>query len=376
MLYGADGNPISKTPSIIGLDRKSLTNPSAEDLCIQTAVEAHVGCNFPLPVVFGRKIIGYVEGKSFSNEVRFTRAPAYKWWCAFSTYDDIINALTAGRRYMAIFTKANTTAFSVANNWYDLFVVGGLPTSGTFTGAASTAVQFSDTTTGALYHGGNVSTQTKHVLSVSSVASANTPTVVIYDRVLTYEANVFNAASNKAMTNSLTAQRYVSTGQSGMKIMCTVQTLNGSTAANLTQLRYTNQAGTTLQSVPTTVTMTFIPSAVAPTSTLGARVICPITSGQTLPWGPYIPLAAGDGGARLINDFTTSAANSGTFTFTLARPLFTIGIATAGVMAQMDGIYQIASLEQVFDGACLSQLVYVPATTAMTLSGSVDCGWN
>lgn len=376
MLYGPDGNILSKAPGIIGLDRKSLTNPSAEDLCIQTAVEAHVGCDFPLPVVFGRKVIGYVEGRSQDPRVTFTRAPAYKWWCGFSTYDQIINALTSGQRYMAVFTKTNTTAFSVANNWYDLFVVGGQPISGTFTGAASTAVQFTDTSVGALYHAGNVSTMTKHILSMSVVSTGNTPTVIIYDRVLTYEANAFNAAANHSMTNTLAAARYVSSGQSGMKIMCTVQTVTGATAANLTQLRYTNQAGTTLQSVPTTQTMTFIPSAVAPTATLGARVICPITSGQTVPWGPYLPLAAGDSGVRLINDFTTSAANTGTFTFTLARPLFTIGIATAGVMAQMDGVYQVASLEQVFDGACLAPLVYVPATTAATITGSVDCGWN
>jgi hypothetical protein len=715
-LYGPDGRALA--PSIVGLAKKSTTNPSAEDGAIRSAVQMCRGIDVPLPVIFGRRIIGYVEGKRAPDpRVTFRRVPE-KQWCGFATYDQLIQALTAGQRLPCFFTKTATTA-PVANNWYDLWPVGGNPQAGAFGGAASTAVQFLDTTAGALYTGGNVSTQTKHILSMAGVSSGGTPMLMLYDRVLTYEANIFNNTVNKTMTNTLPALRYVSAGQSGMKIMCTVQTLNGATAANLTQLRYcvdnatecltkrgwmtqdqlrnddqilafdpvsektrwekplevfrdhkyddmmtllggdewsalvtddhrwpvrmrtrngtkgkivvkrtcdlgrehflmraapfadapkeatvsdafvklvawyvaegsragkycasltqsitenplyvedirntlrdlnaqpstqkrglqakgkgvgrgakarpglwvsealdkrsdvicfvlsgtgtdklfaaapgkdkvptpefitaltdtqlrlfvetmmkgdgtpeirvfyqhqkarmdaytmaavlagyapsldktwttcslvgqrgkkkdpearihiggmtrtqlhytgtiwcpvtksghwiarrrgkvfitgnTNQAGTTLQSMPTGTTVTFIPSATAPTATLGARVIAPSTSGATLPWGPFLPLAVGDSGAQLINDFTTTSANTGTFTFTLARPLFIVPIGTAGVISQLDGIYQVASLERIFDGGCMVFILYFPAATATTFSGTLDVGWN
>jgi hypothetical protein len=373
-LYGPDNKPLA--PSVIGLGKKSLNNPSAEDACISAAVQAHRGCDFVQPVIFDRKIVGTVEGERFGPTVTFRRVPQHLWYrCGFTNYDQLINALTSGSRYMGIFSKTHTSA-PVANNWNDLWTLGGSPAAGAFTGAASTAVQFTDTTTGALYMGGNVSTATKHILSGWALSSGGTPSLVMYDRVLTYEANVYNTTVNKTMTNTLPAQRYISAGQSGMKIICCVQTVNGATAGNLTQLRYTNQAGTTLQAMPTATTVSFIVSAAAPTATLGARVICPATAAATLPWGPYIPFAAGDGGARLINDFTTSTGNTGTFTFILARPLFSIGTATAGVISQLDGIYQIASLERIFDGACISLLAYFPAATATTFQGSLDAGWN
>jgi hypothetical protein len=372
-LYGPDNKPLA--PSILGLAKKSLTNPTEEDRCIASAVQAHAGQDHVQPVIFGREIIGTVQSAAFSRDVTFRRVPKKAWYrCGFSTYDQLINALTSGSRYSNYFTKVHTTA-PVANNWNDMWPVSGLPAAGTFTGAASVAVQFTDTTLGALYMGGNVSTATKHILSMWALASAGTPALVIYDRVLTYEANAHNSTVNKVMTNTLTAQRYVSAGQSGMKIMCCVQTVQGATAGNLTQLRYTNQAGTTLQAMPTATVPAFIISAAAPTANLGARVICPSTTAATLPWGPYIPLAAGDGGAQLINDFTTSSANTGTFTFVLARPLFSVGIATAGVISQLDGIYQIASLERIFDGACISMLAYFPAATAATVSAGIDVGW-
>lgn len=362
-------------PSIIGLGRKSHNNPSAEDACIEAAVQAHRGCDFLQPVIFDRQIVGTVEGYRNDPRVTFTRTNRRIWAAGYATYDDLIAGLTAGKRLGCFFTKTFTTA-PIANNWYDLWTNGGAPTAGAFTGSAFTARQFDDTTTGSLFTGGNVSTATKHILSAWGLSTGGTPTLVIYDRVLAYEACTYNAAANQAMTNTLTAQRYVSAGQSGMKVVCTVQTVNGATATNLTQLRYTNQAGTTLQVMPTSPTVSFIVSGAAPTSTLGARVIAPATTAATLPWGPYLPFAAGDGGARLINDYTTSVVNTGTITFILSRPLFHVGLATAGVVSQIDGIYQIASLERIYDGACIALMAYTPAATATTLQGNIDVGWN
>ena len=379
-LYGPDGRALPPStlglaPAIIGLERKTRTNPSAEDDCIARAVQAHRGCNWKQPVVFGKRIVGLVEGRRQHPEVTFRSVKPIPLSCVFNTYDDLIAACSAGRFYQGIFAKSATTN-GVANNWYDLFPVGGNPSSGAYGGAAFTSVQKSDSTVGSLYMGGNVSPYTKNNTGLWISSTANTPTVVVYDRVLTYEACTYNASVNQAMTNSLPAQRYISAGQSGLKIFVTTQTVNGATANNLTQLQYTNQNGTALQNMPTSPTVSEIVSGAAPTATLGARIISPATSGTTIPWGYTLPLAAGDSGVRLIANYTTSAANTGTICFVLGFPLFTLGIATAGVASQADAVYQIPNLRQIFDGACISFLSYIPATTGATIQGEFDAAWN
>ena len=370
---------VRRAPALVGVQRRSVYGPGAEDRAIAQAVQAQRGVDVPLPVVFGGKIIGVVQGHGFGDPRVTYRAlgPEYRrYHCGFTSYDALINAITNnGARLPTTFSKTCTTAV-VANNWYDLWPVGGNPSAGAYGGAAFTAVQKSDTTTGAMFCGGNVSPSTKHCLQMTLISTASTPMLWMYDRVLTYEACTFNANANQVFTNTLPAQRYISAGQSGMKIMTTAQTVGNATAANITQLRYTNQSGTTLQVMPQTPVPAIIVSAAAPTATLGARVIAPATTAATLPWGPFLPLAAGDGGAQLINDWTTSAAQGAQVCFVLARPLFSIPIATAGVGSQVDGVMQVANLERIFDGACLAFLTYHLATTALTLLGELDVAWG
>jgi hypothetical protein len=362
-------------PALVGLERKTRTNPGAEDACIAKAVQAHRGCDWKQPVVFGKRIVGLVEGRRQHPEVTFRSVKPIPLSCVFNTYDDLIAACSAGRFYAGIFAKSATTA-GVAFNWYDQWPVGGNPSSGAYGGAAFTAVQKSDSTVGSMYMGGNVSTFTKSNTGLWISATAGTPTWVVYDRVLTYEACTYNAAVNQAMTNTLPAQRYISAGQAGLKIIVTAQTVNGATANNLTQLQYTNQNGTALQSMPTSPTVSQIVSGAAPTATLGSRVISPATTATTLTWGYTLPLAAGDSGARLIANYTTSAANTGTICFVLGFPLFTLGIATAGVISQADAVYQIPNLRQIIDGACISFLAFFPAATGATIQGEFDAAWN
>jgi hypothetical protein len=177
------------------------------------------------------------------------------------------------------------------------------------------------------------------------------------------------------MTNTLTAQRYNSGAPGLLPMMCS-NTVNGATANNLTQYRYTNQAGTTLQAMPTTTTVTFIPSVAAPTATLGARVNCPSTSGVLFTWGFSLPLAAGDSGVRLCNDYTPSAANTGTFSNVLMAPLTDILIPVAAVPTETDAVFQLSELQQIFDGACVALMSYMPATAGYTLTGSLRYGWG
>lgn len=349
-----------------------------EDRAFAAAVEGHKGIDRLTPVIWQGKRLGWVRGESpRSPHVWWRRSRPEEYRCSITTYDALIAAFAANNATKAFFCKTNTTAFSVASNYYDLWPVAGTPAAGAINGTAFTATVPTDTTTGSLWHGGNVSSSIKNLVAAWANSSGGTPTIYFYDRCLVYDQCTFNANSNQALTNTNTLTRYQGNADGGCKVFFAVgPTLTGATAANLTQCRYTNQVGATLQAMPTATTVTFIPSVAASTSTLGARFIVPSTSGATVLWGPFIPMAAGDGGARLVNDYTTSAANTGNFTICLARPIAIVPCITAGSTAVFDLVEQVAGMEKILDTACLSAFVFVPATTATTLSAGMQFAWG
>jgi hypothetical protein len=379
----------------VQIDRKShALGPNRRkayyNALMRSAIETARGTPALMAVLDGAKIIGLVagipwwiaEGRSDINK----HTVFWRWYdpdisgewtreAAITTYNDLISALGAGRSKFTIFSKANTTA-PVANNWYDLWPVAGMPAAGTYSGAAFTAVQYADTNTGAMLHGGNVSSMVKYLTTVASVSSGGTPTLMLYDRVLTYEACTFNASVNQAFTNTLTAQRYNGTGLPGLLPAITCQTVLGATASNLTQLQYTDQDNNTLISAPVSVSNAIIVSAAAPTNTLGARIVCPSVTAATVSVAPFYPLAANDTGVRQLTNFTTSAANTGTLAFVLAFPFAIQPNPLAGVYGVTDQVMQLANLPIVYDGACISALAAFPAATASTLMGHIQTAWN
>lgn len=351
------------------------------------ALESARGRIQPSYVVANQRVIGVSQGRGpFSPDARFTRLrPTYRskfrdneqiksdmLLMPWADQNAMISDITNGKYGRTYWAKTPTTA-AVANRWYDLWNVVGNPGQGSVAGAAKTAVAWSDASTGAMNHRGNVSTDTKHMLWKRVVATANTPIIMLYDRVISYDQNPYAAAVNQVMTNTATAARY-NTGAPGLLIMMCVCTVNGATATNITQLRYTNQANTALQSMPTTPTVSIVVSGAAPTTTLGALVIAP-SSGATPTWGQFMPLATGDSGVRLVNDYTPSAANTGTFTLVLMHPLTDLILPVAAVPSDADCVYQLTELEQIFDGACIAPAMYTVTTGGATIQGSFGFGW-
>ncbi len=357
--------------------RKSTHGPLDEDRALARALDAMRGIDQIQPVMFGGKLLAWAKGEQGRGDVSWRRPRAHeKWWCGFTSYDDLISEVSgSNKKYRTEWSKIATTT-GVASNYYDLWPNGGSPTAGTYTGAAFTARSLDDTSVGALYHGGNVSTDTKHFLSAYAKASANTPTIYLYDRVLTYEACTLNGNVNQAMTNGVAAARYIAAGEGAMKICVTAQTAIGASNSNLTVCSYTDQDGNAANLVPQTPVPAIIVSAAAPTTTLGARVVAPSTTAGTLPWGPHLPLATGDGGARSIENFTTSVANTGTLCFLLQRILAVIPCPSAGVASLVNLIQEIPSMERVRDGACLAIMAYQPLTTGYTGDGGCEWGYG
>lgn len=294
---------------------------------------------------------------------------------SFSSYDSLIAACTSGSRLILPWQKSPTTA-PVANNWYHMWPVGGQPGAGTYTGTLLQWTPTSDTTSGALYHGGNVSTATKHLLYLMAMATGSSsppPLIMIIDQVGFYPLT--QSASQQSFDNSGNGapSRYTSAGQSGLQVMLVATALGGSTSSSISTLTYLNQSGSS-HTMPTSPSVSVTVSAAAPTTTLGARVL---TSFGTVGAGPFIPLQAGDTGVQQLTNITFSAANTGNEALVLCKPLALLPIPTASVPVERDLVTQIVNLERVYDGACLAFVILFPtATSNIVFAGQIDVAWG
>lgn len=156
---------------------------------------------------------------------------------------------------------------------------------------------------------------------------------------------------------------------SGVQAYLTPSVALGAGTPNI-QITYTDQDGNTGQTTPTTLP---ISNATAP---IGQIEYSGTAAGK---FGPFIPLAAGDGGIRLAEQFNYNVTHtSGTTNLVLCRPLLTLPMTTIGVAAERDLLNQLPSLPRVYDGACLTWLMYAGAATPVTSGffGHLDFAWG
>lgn len=372
MWPGANAAPAIHTRS------KVLYGPLDEDRALRRAARMARGVDVPLPVIFGRRIIGVALGLRDRSEVILAKTQqGYR--CGIGSYDEAIAAVTASAyKKREIWVSKRMSTGGAAFNWFDMWTVGGASEGGAFGGAARTAVQKSGSTTGAFPLGGNVSPATRYLFYSQLLESGLSPCdVMLYDRVLTYEACGFSGSS-QAMTNSVAAQRYIGAGEGGLKVMVTVQTATNGTAANISVLTYTDQDGNGSSAMPTSRAVAVLTSVSAPSVALGARVIAPADAGASVLWGPpFLPLAAGDSGVRSVEDYTFSAAPTGTFCVVLCRPLGYLILHSAdGRWHPVDAIQQVEAHPVVFDSACLSLLLFTTTTNTGSIGGNLGFAWS
>ena len=282
----------------------------------------------------------------------------------FSSIDDMVTEITTNSKFLtSYFQKTSSNgATSAAGRWHEFFTATGIPTAGSFTGTAGVATQMNRSTTGALDIGADVSTNTRHLLTATALTASTTmvPAVaVLLDLLLYYPSNVVTG-SPTTLNNTATLPRY--TTGAGVQCFICVQTALGAASPTLT-LTYTDDSGNTGN---TALVMTS-PVNSAPISTLF------LYNG-----GPFLPLNAGDTGIRKIDSYTLGSGTTGTVAFVLAKPLATIPLLAANTASERDFLYQIPSLPQVLDGACLGWVVLIGGamTTLQTLTGKLDMGWG
>lgn len=139
----------------------------------------------------------------------------------FSSIDDFVNKATAnGKIWNQQFVKtssASSLAY-VAGNCYDWAVHPGSPVQNLYTTAGTVLVAQTPTDVGVgggIYHGGNVSTDTKHLINIgaySSIATSVPSVLVLCDTVLYYPTINLKTTGAQTLINSNTFSASNDTG--------------------------------------------------------------------------------------------------------------------------------------------------------------------
>lgn len=378
----------------------------------------------------------------------------------FSSLDDLLSEMTVNGKFLRADWNKLTHAVGTqaAGTWYALPHSTGNPSAMTL-GAVGTNLAFHpayDKTTGAIYHGGYVDPDTKHLVNASAFSSAATTMPAIFmlvDMIGWYPVTTTSTTGNQALINSKTftataatptvltlaatwdaqtgtpfrltnsggalptglsagttyywsrtgagtgniatsyanleagtfvaasdtgsgthtATLYIGDRQpthgAGVQAFLTPSVALGAGTPNI-QLTYTDSDGNAGNTTPTTLP---ISNASAP---IGQIEYSGTGAGK---YGPFVPLASGDKGIRLVEQFSYSVTHtSGTTNVVLARPLLTMPMTTIGVASERDLVNQLPSLPRVYDGACLVWLMYAGAATPVSSAfyGHLDFAWG
>lgn len=288
----------------------------------------------------------------------------------FSSQDDFISEVTQnGKFWRTDWNKITGAAAYTAGRWYDLSPLGGTPIANSWSGTSLAAQIPTESSGHSIYHGGNVSTDTKHLINgaaVTAVATGVPGVLMLVDMCLYYPGINMNTLSAQTLTNASTLTRYT-TGK-GLRAYLVITSTSGASAHNIA-MSYTDQDNNAGNTLPVTVACTA--SAIVPHITHSG-----VAANN---YGPFLPLASGDTGIRSVQTVTLSAASgAGTAALVLCRPLATIPITTATVMGERDFVNQLPSMPQIVDGACLTFLYFTGAATAASTNfyGSLDVAWG
>ena len=293
----------------------------------------------------------------------------------FASLDDFIGSVTVDGKFNRYdWNKITGAAAYTAGRWYDLSGLAGNPPANAYTGTALAAQVPDDTTGFGMYHGGNVSTETKHIINVAAMSTAATgvPSVLmLVDLCLYYPGISMNSATRQTLTNTSTLTRY--TTGAGLRSWTVTTATTGATAHNLD-----NGAGTGTEYVDQDNNAAVHPGTISYTA---SAIVPHIGHSGTAAnnFGPFLPLAAGDYGVRKYNYFKLSAASgSGTAALCIGKPLCVIPLTTVSVMTERDLMNQLPSLPQVQDGACIVPLLYAGAAVAAATNfyGAVETAWS
>lgn len=293
----------------------------------------------------------------------------------WSSQDDLINQITTNGKTGNAFSNKTLSSAGTAGHWTLLAGHAGAPIAATFAGTDLTYVPTDDTWgEGTLYHGGNVSTATKHFLTAgaSVVAAAGAPWYLMaIDLVGFVPLSGTNVSTTGTKTVTMTAiGSSGSTGDrypagAGLELFVAADTALGANAPTCI-VNYLDTGG----GAGATTTFTS-------TASLGIGQL--LNSGNAAnKYNPFLPKAAGDTGVSDIVSlvWAGTAHASGTVIIGLCKPLWTIPVPATGLYTKLDFVNAFPSLPRIRDGANIQFLLYQTAATTTGGTIMVDFDWG
>jgi hypothetical protein len=273
----------------------------------------------------------------------------------FASMDDFISEVTTGGKFWRQEFNKLTGVAATPGRCYDLSLANGNPIQNLYAGTNLTFVPLSDTDGKGIWHGGNVSPDTKHLVNIGlmSTVATSVPSIVNLVDVLGYYPLTTNAiTTSQTLINTLSIPRY--TDGAGVRAYIVAVGTMGAGTPNIT-ITYTNQAGVAGRTMPITVS--------AVTTAVQSHIVHSDPSAGK--YFPFLPLASGDTGIRSVQSIQLSATmTSGSMALVLCKPLTSLPLTTAGVMAERNLMTQLPSLPRIYDGANLNMLFFTAAATA------------
>lgn len=282
----------------------------------------------------------------------------------FSTYTDLITEVRDNAKHQTAhfrWTGANVANIT-AGRWGEMMTATGEPGALSQSGTAGAAVACSQSSTNALKFTGDVSTDTRHILS-SSLYNVNTNWCFwLWVDVLLYYPSLVVTGTPTTLDNTVTLPRY--TSGDGVYALCAVQTALGAATPSLT-FTYTNSTPTGSRTGR---------ALVADANSRPVSAIFQHDGGG----GPFMPMQSGDTGVSKLDSYVIdSGGTTGTVCMYLVKPLFAMPILNASVPMEIDYLTELIGASKILDGACLRPLILtIVGSGAVPQSGHISMGWG
>jgi hypothetical protein len=292
---------------------------------------------------------------------------------AIQSIDNLLTSISGGKSLRTEWNKITTAGITyTAGRSYDFSQLAGYPVANAWAGTAL-AWRSCDETTGngtqvfGLPHGGNVSTDVKHLTTVDALTTAATgvPGTLILVDLQGYWPGISNNTGTAQTLTGTPSLRY--TNGVGCKLYW-VQTATAGASGQNIAISYSNTTPTAGNTLPVTVAMTA-------SAVVGHISHAGVAANN---YGPFLPLASGDTGVSNVATVTFSGANTGTGALCLAREIGRIPLGLAQLSTGKDFLNQFPSLPVIKDGACLVWLYVAGNATAAstTFMGANDVVWG
>jgi hypothetical protein len=311
-------------------------------------------------VTGGGEFVGPIKGGGFANLIDFAeqrqRRVLRNWMdrqsrtmnAGFASLSDLIaEATLGGKSQMLMYSKSPTTG-TTAGNAVSAWAFGTLPSTGGTGGTSGTGRKTIRTTAGALSFANAAGGDTLHVTTWTGQANA-VSSLMLYDRLWDMTYNHASSLST-AIDSANRPDRYQTLELApGNFISGEVTTALSATAHNVT-ITYVDQAGNTAEAAA---------AYAAPVSAVAGRA--PLVAGN---W--FLPLNAGDTGARYLTNIAQSTITSvtGIANYWVGHPIAMMPFPVANVPFVLDGINSAFNLQRIYDDACLAFYTPSIATTA------------